>query len=125
MDDPRHQIPTHLNVEDKAFYGLTGRQVMILIAGASSGYSLWNQSAALPMALRAGLEAICLVLAIVIALIHPQGRGLEEWAFIGLHYAALPKVSVWRPRSVRLDNAEDADASWAPLAPRLQWAVAV
>ncbi|HLI52215.1 MAG TPA: PrgI family protein [Thermomicrobiaceae bacterium] len=124
MDDPRHQIPTHLNVEDKAFYGLTARQVMILIAGASSGYSLWNQSTALPMALRAGLAAVCLVLASAIALIHPQGRGLEEWAFVGLHYAALPKASVWRPRAFSLDESPNADVGWVALAPQPRWELA-
>ena len=94
MDDWRHEIPTHLNVEDKAFYGLTARQVMLLIAGASSGYGLWNQWPDLPMALRIALAVSCLVLAAAIAFVRPYGRGLEEWAFVALHYLTLPKTSV-------------------------------
>jgi hypothetical protein len=29
----RHEVPTHLNVEDKAFAGLTMRQLMVAVIG--------------------------------------------------------------------------------------------
>lgn len=123
MDDGRHEIPTHLNVEDKAFYGLTARQVMVLIAGASSGYGLWNQWPALPMALGIGLVVSCVVLAAAIAFVRPHDRGLEEWAFVALHYVTLPKTSVWRPRDIADNHRHEAGTSWAELSPRIQWEV--
>lgn len=123
MDDWRHEIPTHLNVEDKAFYGLTARQVMVLIAGASSGYGLWNQWPALPMALRIGLAASCMFLAAAIAFVRPHGRGLEEWAFVAVHYITLPKTSVWRPREIDVTKPNEAETSWAELSPRIRWEV--
>lgn len=94
MTTKRHEIPTHLNVEDKAFYGLSVRQVMYLTVGAASGYGLWNQWEALPVGLRLGVALACFLLAAAVALIRPHGRGLEEWAFVALHYAAVPKVCV-------------------------------
>jgi hypothetical protein len=123
MDDWRHEIPTHLSVEDKAFYGLTARQVMLLIAGTSSGYGLWNQWPDLPMPLRIGLAASCVVLASAIAFVRPYGRGLEEWAFVALHYLTLPKTSVWRPREIDVNESNEAETTWAELTPRIRWEV--
>ncbi len=123
MDDWRHEVPTHLNVEDKAFYGLTARQVMVLIAGASSGYGLWNQWPAVPMALRIGLAVSCLVIASAIAFVRPYGRGLEEWAFVAVHYLTLPKTSVWRPSEIDVTTPNAAETSWAELSPRINWEV--
>ena len=115
-----HEIPTHLNVEDKAFFGLSVRQLTCLIVGASSAYGLWNQWPELPVGPRAGLAAACLVLGLALALVRPGGRGLEEWAFVLLHYAATPKRSVWRPEP---DPAEwrPAGLAWTELEPTLGW----
>jgi hypothetical protein len=105
----RREIPTHLDVEDKAFCGLSVRQVLSLIGGVAACYGLWNQAAALPAALRFGLAAACLLLVAAIVLVRPGGRGLEEWAFVGLHFAAVPKAAVWLPR-------DPAAADWLPRA---------
>ena len=37
MAAARHEIPTHLNAEDRAFYGLTARQLMWLTVGCAGG----------------------------------------------------------------------------------------
>jgi hypothetical protein len=94
----RHEIPTHLDVQDKAFWGLSVRQVLYLTSGAAVSYGLWQQAVALPIGLRLGLAAGCLLLVAVVALVRPGGRGLEEWTFVALHRAAVPKAAVWRPR---------------------------
>ena len=59
----RHEIPTHLNVEDKAFVGLSVRQLMNLIVGLSTAYALWNDWPDLPLPVRAGLAVVCLLVA--------------------------------------------------------------
>ena len=117
----RHEIPTHLNVEDRAFYGLTVRQVMFLTAGAAAGYSLWNQWPVLPLALRVGLAVACFALAVVVALVRPQGRGLEEWAFVVLHYAAVPKVCTWQPTEPAVAGLSSSTDAWEELEPRVTW----
>ena len=42
MPSGRHEIPTHLNVEDRAVYGLSVRQLTYLVVGSSGGYQLWS-----------------------------------------------------------------------------------
>jgi hypothetical protein len=118
---PRHEIPTHLGVEDKAFYGLTARQVMYLMVGLSAGYALWNAWPHLPLALHAGLSAVPLVLGLIFALIRPHGRGLDAWAFVALHYLALPKLSVWRPGDYGSGGHEPSQPGWEELTPQLSW----
>lgn len=124
MARARHEIPTHLNVEDKVLYGLSVRQVMYLTIGCATGYALWNQWPELALVLRLGLAAACLALATVVALVRPYGRGLEEWAFVALHYLAVPKVSVWRPRTSDPARWRPGGGRWAELAPHLSWASA-
>jgi hypothetical protein len=117
----RHEIPTHLNVEDKAFFGLSVRQVMELTVGLSTSYWLWNQWPGSAPGLRLGLASACLVIALALALVRPAGRGLEEWAFVLLHYALTPRASVWWPAG--LDEAAESPAAvgWEEIAPGLGW----
>lgn len=120
MDLHRHEIPTHLNVEDRAFYGLSVRQVMYLTGGFSLGYGLWNQwGDALP-ALRLALALACAIVAVTLAIVRPGGRGFEEWAFIVLRYLTIPRRSVWRP-SEPGTTGRAADGRWVDLAPRPHW----
>jgi len=121
MAAPRHEIPPHLNVEDKALYGLSVRQVMYLTSGCSLGYDLWNQAAYLPIDVRATCAAASALAALIFALVRPHGRGLEEWAFVVLHFVAVPHVSVWRPREPDRDPRRSSEGAWADLAPRPSW----
>ena len=121
MQQSRHEIPTHLNVEDKALYGLSVRQVMYLTSGCSLGYGLWNHAAYLPIEVRAAGAAGCALVALIFALVRPHGRGLEEWAFVVLRFAAVPRVSGWRPREPDRDPRRSPEWAWANLAPRPSW----
>lgn len=116
----RHEIPTHLNVEDRAIYGLTIRQVMYLTVGSAGGYALWNQWPGLPLAIRGAIVLPCLLAAIILALVRPYGRGLDEWLFVALHHLAVSRASVWRPREIHLTNSESKD-TWEELVPSLLW----
>lgn len=121
MAAKRHEIPTHLNVEDRAFYGLSARQFTYLIVGLATSYGLWNQWPDLPVAVRLALAVACFALAAAVALVRPHGRGLEEWAFVLLHYAAAPKASVWRPREPDPVAWRPSATGWAELSPRPVW----
>ena len=117
----RHEIPTHLNVEDRAFYGLSARQAMHLIVGVSASYGLWNQWLDLAVGLRLALAVGCLAFATALALLRPHGRGLEEWVFVILRYAARPKAAVWHPREPAPNHPQPSAARWEDLEPRLSW----
>src|SRR5436190_20259480 len=67
----RHEIPTHLNVEDRVALGLSVRQVLYLLVGLASAYGAWNQWAALPDWARVALAATSLVAAAAVALCRP------------------------------------------------------
>lgn len=117
----RHEIPTHLNVEDRAFYGLSVRQLMLVTVGVTGAYGLWNQWADVMLAARLGVAVACLVLAVVLAFIRPGGRGFEDWAVVGLRYIALAKVTVWRPRESDPRSWRPAVVRWEELSPTVRW----
>ena len=113
----RHEIPTHLNVEDRVALGLSLRQVLYLLVGLASAYGAWNQWATLPDAARASLAAACLLLAGIVALCRPGRRGLDEWAVVVLRYATVPKRSAWRrcAPSIPGTGAGQRDERWVDL----------
>ena len=121
MSHRRHEIPTHLNVEDKAFYGLSARQATYLIVGISGSYGLWNQWPHLAVGLRLALALGCLAVAAALALLRPHGRGLEDWVFVILRYAAVPKAVVWRSSEPDSGLLRPSAARWEELAPRVIW----
>jgi hypothetical protein len=121
MDLNPHEIPTHLGVEDRAFYGLSVRQVMYLTGGFSLGYGLWNQWGDVLPELRLALAITCAIVAVVLALARPGGRGCEEWALVCLRYLTIPRRSVWRPLEPDVAVSRSADGHWIDLAPRPHW----
>ncbi|MCC6177202.1 MAG: PrgI family protein [Chloroflexi bacterium] len=96
----RHEVPTHLNIEDKAFAGLTMRQLMVAIIGLALAYSAMSE-APLPLVVRLAAGATVLLMTAAISLWQPAGRSLEDWAFVLLRYVSLPRVVVWRVRASR------------------------
>jgi hypothetical protein len=117
----QHEIPTHLNVEDTVVLGLTIRQFAYLVVGMAGGYGLWNQWPDLVLGLRMVPAGMWLILAVAIALVRPHGRGFEEWAFVALHYAVLPKQTVWRVIEPDHPTSDASADGWAELAPEMNW----
>lgn len=121
MTPRRHEIPTHLTVEDTVFAGLAVRQVLFLVSGFAAGYQLWTQWPELPLAIRLALALTCLSIAFAIALIRPQGRGLEAWAVVALRYVLIPKRTVWRPRAFAWDRTPHRETGWEEFTPPVTW----
>jgi hypothetical protein len=93
----RHEIPTHLNVEDKAFAGLTMRQLMTVAIGLALAYGAASEPP-VPITLRLVIASAVLAATALLTLWRPGDRPLEDWAFVLLRYWSLPRVAVWRPR---------------------------
>ena len=96
----RHEVPTHLNIEDKAFAGLTMRQLMVAIIGLALAYSAMSE-APLPLAVRLAAGATVLLMTAAISFWQSAGRSLEDWAFVLLRYVSIPRIVVWRVRTSR------------------------
>ena len=96
MSSQRHEIPTHLDVADKAFAGLTMRQLLTAAIGLALAYGAASDLP-LPLPLRLLIAAAVLVLTVVVALWRPAGRPVEDWAFVLLRFWSARRVAVWRP----------------------------
>ena len=81
-----HEVPTHLNVEDKVVFGLTVRQFLYLLVGSSASYGLWDQAAALGDVVRSAAVATSALTTLALALVRPADRALEEWLAAALVY---------------------------------------
>ena len=101
-----HKVPTHMNLPDKVVFGLTARQLLLLLIGCSLGYNLWLhlgalEALALPgQVLRVALALVPAGLAAALALISVADRPLEVWFLVLVRYWQLPRVYVWR--SIRM-----------------------
>lgn len=99
-----HEIPTHMEFEDKMLLGLTGRQVAIVMAGFSCAAGTWGALAFVPVVLRAFAGSVVLVAALALALVRPGGEGLEEWLFAWIRFHALPSRAVWQSADWRSEQ---------------------
>lgn len=119
--DERHELPTHLGVEDRVLGDLTMRQLLLLLGGAATAYAAWQALPALAPGPRAALVAAALLGALALALIRPGDRGLGAWGVAVLRYAARPKTAVWRQRQMLVEHAPVGIADWFPYLPQLAW----
>lgn len=118
----RHEIPTHLGVQDRFFYGLTMTQLALLLLGGSSAWAAWSDWSILPPSPRAAVAVAILLLTLALALVRPARRSLPTWALVILRYTATPKRSVWRPRAPASAAGTAAGPGWAALSPCVAWA---
>jgi len=97
-----HKVPTHMSVPDKVVFGLTARQLLILLIGCSASYDLWlqlhalNPYTALGLMVRVGIAVLPAVAATALALISVAGRPLEAWSLVLFRYWQRPQTYVWR-----------------------------
>jgi hypothetical protein len=119
----RHEVPTHLNVEDTLLLGLTARQLGVLVGCAALAYRLWLQWPALPLGVRFGLAGVCVLVGLLVAFVRPGERPLEQWALAGLAYLATPRRATWAVAEPRPSDWRPAGASgWVERTPALGWA---
>ncbi len=118
-----HEIPTHLDVEDRLLGPLTTRDALTLLLGASAAYGIWT-TPTLPTGVRSTLAGITSLGALLFAVVKIQGRSLDGWLGAGLVYLGLARRTTWRPRSVRSDRLHRAPGARArPYHLRMRWRV--
>ncbi len=116
-----HEVPTHLNVEDKVVFGLTVRQFLFMLVGSSATYSAWVELTALPSPLRLAIAAACISVTLAFALVRPGSRPLEEWVAVALVYAAVPRRCIWQPAEPDPADWRPTAGGWQELVPSLSW----
>jgi hypothetical protein len=122
MTTTRHEVPTHLDVEDKVLFGLTVRQFLYLLVGSSASYALWDQAAVLGDGLRVAGVGASGGTTLAFALLRPAGRALEEWLVAALVFAASPRRATWQPVEPLATDWRPAGGGWQELTPSLVWA---
>lgn len=116
-----YELPTHLQVEDALIAGLTARQLLRLMIGASLAYGVWDQMVWLPPDVRLALAAVLAVIGVLFALLRPGGRPLDQWLLAGLLFVVLPRRLVWRPGAALQGRPSRDQAGWAELELRPEW----
>lgn len=115
----RHEIPTHLGVEDRIVAGLTTPQLLVLLAAGCAAYAAWQDTTALPHGMRLLLGGAIVVSALIAALVRPHGQSLLLWVLVLLRYLVVPRVCLWQPVSAPAEP--DAGEGMLPGTPRLTW----
>src|SRR6266851_7975219 len=116
-----YELPTHLQVEDQLIAGLTARQLLRLMIGASVGYGMWDQVSWLPQELRLTLALVLAVIGVLFALLQPGGRPLDQWLLAGVLFIVLPRRLIWRPGAVLLRKLPREQPGWAELELHPEW----
>ena len=116
-----YELPTHLDVQDTLLFGLTARQLVRLAVGASVAYAIWNQTALLPVVLRAGLTVGAVIIGLLLTLCQPGGRPVDQWLFAALQFCLLPRRRLWRRDSGVAVQPAKASRGWADLQLEPAW----
>jgi hypothetical protein len=116
-----YELPTHLRVEDVLIAGLTARQLVRLMIGASLAYGVWDQAGWLAQDVRLAVAVVLAVIGVLFALLQPGGRPLDQWLLAGILFVLLPRRLVWRPGAVLLRQRTREQPGWAELELHPEW----
>jgi hypothetical protein len=108
-------------VEDKLIAGLSTRQLLRLLIGASLAYGVWDQLPWLAQEIRLASAVLAAAIGVVFALLKPHGRTLDSWLMAALLFIALPRQLVWRPGVTQQHRAQPDQADWSELELRPEW----
>jgi PrgI family protein len=121
-----HKVPTHMSLPDKVVFGLTARQLLLLLIGCSLGHNLWLHLSVVAafilrgQVLRIGITLLPVVVAVVLAFIAVAGRPLEVWLLVLVRYWQRPQLYLWRSlRGWEQQQKDEHDR--APMATAVNW----
>ncbi len=109
----KEEFTTFLNEQPTIIFGRTGRQLLIIVIGIVGATLLWSyiegfQSSIGWQVLSGALAAIPVLLSLVIALIPIASRGMEEWVFVWLLYAVMPRIYLYVPVEEEVEASDEA-----------------
>ena len=110
-----YELPTHLQVEDQLIAGLTARQLIRLMVGASLAYGAWDQATWLGQEVRLLFALLIAAVGALFALVEPSHRPLDQWLLAGLLFILNPRRLAWRPGVVLYHTVTRQHAAWAEL----------
>jgi hypothetical protein len=86
------ELPLLLKQQARILFGMTGRQLLIMVCGVSVGFSLW-QSFAFFQSLFGVLFLVgfCIIPALLIAFVTINGRPLEDWFIVIFAWLLTPE----------------------------------
>jgi hypothetical protein len=125
-----YKVPTHMNLPDKVVFGLTARQLLLLLIGCSLGYNLWLhlgalEALALPgQVLRMVLALVPAICAATLALISVADRPLEVWLLVLVRYWQRPRIYVWRSLRMSEHQQQRSEREHAPSPTEALWSYA-
>ena len=125
-----HKVPTHMSLPDKVVFGLTARQLLLLLIGCSLGYNLWLHLGALEafdlvgQVLRIGLALVPAGVATALALISVADRPLEVWLLVLVRYWQRPRVYLWRSVRMSEQQQQKGECDIAPMTTEGIWSYA-
>jgi hypothetical protein len=120
-----------MNLPDKVVFGLTARQLLLLLIGCSLGYNLWLHLSALEalafpgQVLRMALALVPAALAATLALISVADRPLEVWFLVLVRYWQRPRIYLWRSQRMSERQQQRSEREHAPSATEAVWSYAV
>jgi hypothetical protein len=107
----RHEIPTHLDVQDRILGPLTTRDALCLLSGAAAAYALGTEPSIVPEARLVGAGAIAAG-STVLALARVDDRPLDEWLFALFAYLVAPRRARWRSLDGNHPTETSGVAGW-------------
>ena len=116
-----YELPTHLQVEDQLIAGLTARQLVRLMLGATLAYGAWDQATWLPEDVRFGVALVLALVGAVFAVVEPSQRPLDQWLLAGLLFLLLPRRLAWQPGMAPLRKLPREQTAWAELELEPAW----
>jgi hypothetical protein len=116
-----YELPTHLQVEDQLIAGLTARQLVRLMLGASMAYGAYDQATWLPDEARLALAGVLATVGVLFALVQPNGRPLDQWLLAAVLFMVLPRRLTWRAGAVTLARPHPQQQGWAELELQPEW----
>ncbi len=103
-----HEIPTHLEVEDRPFFGLTFRQFTILALGLGGLAFLYNYGLGwLPDPLRLVLTLVAATLGLVFTLVKLEGLSLLDWLFERVLFIFQPHEAIYGIAELIVEQPEE------------------
>ncbi len=92
-----YDLPTHLDQEDRPYWGLTLRQFVLTAGSLLGAFCVLQLLPATAFPVRLALSVCLIAVCLTLAFIQPAGRSLTAWLQILDTYRRTPRLVTWQP----------------------------